>query len=497
MTGISRVLHGYYDARVPPSPFNGLSVTTMNIFAQNFAQNFAQKAISPILFFCCGLLMSGCGVDSVTDASLLNDDFVSEEIGIGKTGDLLSDELVDLLKGVSPNGKLSFYQMPNSSQFDRIPQDPLNPLSSKKVKLGRLLYHETAMATNSATGNPESFSCASCHFAQAGFQAGLAQGVADGGSGFAMRVNVHGTDSDIQPIRTPSSMNTAYQIRMLWNGQFGGPGNEGSGNSSVDFVQLNQEGLHGLEVQAIKGLAVHRMEDGAAEVVDFRKYENYFRQVFGDSDAAVSRRNAGLAIAAFERTILANEAPFQRWLKGNPRAMSAAEKRGALVFFGDKASCSTCHTGPALNSDSFHALGMLDLDEGASGLHAGAIPAGVRLGRGGFTGNSEDYYKFKTPQLYNLTDSPFYGHGASFRSVREVVEYKNAGLPENTSATNISPLFAPLGLSDQEIDDLVTFLETGLNDPELMRYVPNKLPSGLCITVNDDQSQEDLGCAID
>lgn len=457
----------------------------------------ARKLLGSVFTLCLAIFLSGCGVESITDSASLHDSSSYEEIGIGKTGDLLSDELIVALKGASPTGDLSFFRMPNSSQFDRIPQDPLNPLSSKKVKLGRLLYHETAMATNSATGNPESFSCASCHFAQAGFQAGLAQGVADGGSGFAMRVNVHGADSDIQPIRTPSSMNTAYQIRMLWNGQFGGPGNEGIGNSSVDFVQLNQEGLHGLEVQAIKGLAVHRMEEGAAEVVDFKKYENYFRQVFGDSDDAVSRRNAGLAIAAFERTILANEAPFQRWLKGNPRAMSAAEKRGALVFFGDKASCSTCHSGPALNSESFHALGMLDLDEGASGLHAGAIPAGARLGRGGFTGDADDNYKFKTPQLYNLTDSPFYGHGASFRSVREVVEYKNAGLTENAAATNISPLFAPLGLSEQEVDDLVAFLETGLNDPNLMRYVPNHLPSGLCITVNDDQSQEDLGCAID
>ena len=453
--------------------------------------------ITASILGCVLLTLSGCGADSLTHPGSPYDESSLEEVGVGKTGDVLSDDLVELLESVSPTGDVSFFLMPNSAQFDRIPQDPLNPLSSKKVKLGQLLYHETAMAVNSTTGNQETFSCASCHFAQAGFQAGLAQGVADGGSGFAMRVNVHSTESDIQPIRTPSSMNTAYQVRMLWNGQFGGPGNEGNGNASIDFVQLNQEGLHGLEVQAIKGLAVHRMEDGAAEVVDFNKYENYFRQVFGDSEDAVSRRNAGLAIAAFERTLLANEAPFQRWLKGNAGAMSAAEKRGALVFFGDKANCSSCHTGPALNSESFHALGMFDLDDGAPGLLAGTVPDGARLGRGGFTGDATDNYKFKTPQLYNLTDSPFYGHGASFRSVREVVEYKNAGVPENASAYNLSADFNPLGLSEQEMDDLVAFLETGLNDAHLMRYVPSKLPSGNCLTLNDEQSQEDLGCTVD
>lgn len=456
--------------------------------------NFRVPSIALVLLM---VFAVGCSSESLSTNPPLSDSYVSGEVGVGKTGDLLSDQLIDRLEQISPTGDLAYFSLPNSAHLSEIPQDPNNPLSHLKVKLGKLLYHETAMAVDSQTGNLEAFSCASCHFAQAGFQAGLAQGVADGGSGFVMRVNAHGIDSDIQPIKTPSSMNTAYQVRMLWNGQFGGPGNEGLGNSAVDFVQLNGEGLHGLEVQAIKGLAVHRMDGGEAAVVDFNLYENLFRQVFGDNDDAVSRRNAGLAIAAFERTLLANQAPFQKWLSGNPQAMSEAEKRGAQVFFGDKANCSSCHTGPALNSESFHALGMVDLDQGAPELIAGSVPSGARLGRGGFSGDAGDNYKFKTPQLYNLTDSPFYGHGASFRSVREVVEYKNAGIPENSAAVNLASDFTPLGLTDQEVDDLVAFLESGLNDQNLMRYVPQRLPSGYCTPSNDEQSQTDLGCVID
>ena len=65
--------------------------------------------------------------------------------------------------------------------------------------------------------------------------------------------------------------------------------------------------------------------------------------------------------ALFERTVRANQAPFQRWLRGDRKAMSIEEKEGALLFFG-KAQCDACHSGPALNSMTFHALGMADLE---------------------------------------------------------------------------------------------------------------------------------------
>ena len=124
------------------------------------------------------------------------------------------------------------------------------------------------------------------------------------------------------------------------------------------------------------------------------------------------------------------------------------------------------------------------------------IDDAVRRGRGGFTQREEDDYTFKTPQLYNLVDSPFYGHGASFTTVRQVVEYKNAGASENpfVPAGRLSTYFRPLGLSDHEIDDLVHFLEQGLYDPHLMRYVPSSLPSGNCTPVNDPEAQFELGC---
>lgn len=405
---------------------------------------------------------------------------------------MLESELEDLLASHAPDGDPGYFAMPLSSQLSAIPQSPLNPLTPQKVQLGKLLYHETAMAQDSTTGNNETYSCASCHFAQAGFQANRAQGVADGGSGFFNRVNNEGTAADVQPIRSPTSMNTAYQELMLWNGQFGGGlGNDQFGDPSVDFVQLNASGLPGLEVQAIKGLAVHRMASGAGVVEGLGAYQGLFDAVFGPGGGNATRHNAGLAIAAFERTVLANQAPFQRWLRGNPGAMSEAETRGAVVFFGD-GGCVSCHTGPALSSMTFHSLGMGDLDESAEVI-AGGVPDGTRRGRGGFTNNPDDDYKFKTPQLYNLAASPFYGHGATFSSIAEVVEYKNDGVADKPNA-NLASEFAALNLTQDQQDDLVAFLTTGLYDANLDRYVPASLPSGLCTPHNDPVSRADLGC---
>ena len=148
---------------------------------------------------------------------------------------------------------------------------------------------------------------------------------------------------------------------------------------------------------------------------------------------------------------------------------------------------------------TFHALGMADLDRsvdpGRVNLAAtdGEVDDPTRRGRGGFTGRAEDARRFKTPQLYNLADSPFYGHGATFSSIREVVEYKNRGVPQ-VPVEGLSPSFRPLGLTDRQVELLTLFLERSLRDPDLLRYVPRSLPSGHCVTVNDPEARAELGC---
>ena len=415
----------------------------------------------------------------------------------------LDDQLEAALVEASNGQGILFFNMPDSDDFSSIPEDPNNPLSAKKVELGQLLFHDPGLLVNNV--RPEgrfSASCASCHHAKAGFQAGRIQGIGEGGIGFGARgearindLNYAIEDLDIQPIRSPSAMNGAYQKVHLWNGQFGatGPNTGTESQWTADTPkEENYRGYEGLETQAIAGLKVHRMGDVDESVVATNEtYQQLFAEAF--SSAPIDQEHAGLAIAAFERTLLSNQAPFQRWLDGERNAMTDQEKRGALVFF-TKAACVDCHTGPALNSMTFYALGMNDLE--GPGVYGNPAEDLSRFGRSSFTGNPEDDYKFKTPQLYNLTDSPFFGHGGSFKNVREVIEYKNNAIPQNEHVPErqLAEAFVPLGLNDDEINDLVAFIEMGLNDPELNRYVPEELPSGLCLVVNDSLSRGELGC---
>ena len=421
--------------------------------------------------------------------------------------------LTDLMISASPTKSLDFYLLPDSDDYESIPQDPMNPITAEKVAVGKLIYHDPAFATEGVALRAKTWSCATCHHARAGFKSGLIQGMGEGGEGFGVKgetrawhnPDVGTQDADVQPVTSPAVLNVAYQDVMLWNGALGNASN-GIINVGIDPDRLmtegtpkaaNREGLSGIETQAIAGTGVHRILGFPPELEETDYYQMLL-DAFSESSRDELGKSSTRAIAAFERTILSNKSPFQMWLRGDEFAMSQKEISGAEVFFGD-GGCVACHQGPALSSpvgatsdQVFFAVGFDDLDTNDI---IGEVADGVRLGRGGLTGDPADNYKFKIPQLYNLADINVFGHGGSFSSVREVIEYKNAGVAQNDASTsNLDYRFVPLNLSSSQIDDLVAFLEVSLRDPDLMRYEPTELPSGLCVINNDETSRSELGC---
>ncbi|WP_162831962.1 cytochrome-c peroxidase [Aquimarina pacifica] len=418
----------------------------------------------------------------------------------------LDKNLMDDLESVSDGIGAPYFTLPESDDYSNIPQDPLNQITPEKVALGKLLFHETSTGGNPTTGsNLFTYSCASCHHAAAGFSSGLRQGIGEGGVGFGISgegrsfdTSIAVADTDIQPIRSPTILNVAYQDVMLWNGQFGGTGTNVGTEANWENIPENFLGFEGVEIQAIKGQDVHRLLIDESFITTF-DYKDMFDSAFPNDPETerYTKRNAALAIAAYERTVLPSQSPWQRWLKGEYDILTKEEKRGAMVFFG-KGRCYECHTGPALNDKNFYAFGMGDFDNSSDSfvLDAAGFDA-VKKGRGGFTQNAEDNYKFKTPTLYNLVDNGFYGHGGTFTSVKEVIEYKNDGTVQSAEvpSENLAPQFVEdLKLTKNEIDNVTLFIETSLRDPNLTRYIPDVVNSGNCFPNNDPMTKIDLSC---
>ena len=446
------------------------------------------RAVLPsVVFTVLALALTGC----------VNDETVSN----------LDSELERTLIRLSANGSLEDYVLPSGRNLSGIPAGIGNPLTEAKVELGQMLFYETAFGRDALRpANVGTFSCASCHVPEAAFTAGAAQGIADGGTGFGefgsvrLKMDTYAEEEiDAQGARPLSMLGVAYVTNSMWAGRFGSTG----ANAAVEEVwgvhdpatEVNHLGLNGLEAQNIEGTITHRMSTDAY-LLDTLGYRRLFDRAFPDfaGEARYGRIATSFALSAYIRTLLPNEAPWQQWLRGDKDALTEQQKRGARLFFG-KAGCYRCHNGPALNGNSFHALGVNDLCDLPGALRTG--PDDTRnLGRGDFTRRDEDNYKFKVPQVYNVKDMPFYFHGSSFTDLRAVVEYFNAGVPESNRVPvgNLSEFFHPLNMTDAEVSDLTEFLAEGLYDANLSRYVPEAVLSGNCFPNNDEQSRRDMGC---
>jgi cytochrome c peroxidase len=419
--------------------------------------------------------------------------------------DPLDNQLISRLEVLSPDGDISYFTQPDSDDLSQIPSGFANPITQEKVELGKMLFYETGLAADAVKESGQgTYSCASCHIPSAGFMPGRLQGIADGGVGFGINgesrsmMNDYDEDEiDVQGARALSLLNVAFVTNTSWSGRFGANhANKGTEHlwNEENGNEVNHIGLDGLEAQNIEGTQLHRMRITRGWL-DTLGYLPMYDAAFGDfrESERYTHLTTSFAISAYLRTLLSNQAPFQQWLRGDELAMTRQQKRGALVFF-SKAGCYNCHKGAGLSSVEFHAIGVHDLYE-TGGFNTG--PDDNRnFGRGGFTGEAEDMFKFKVPQIYNMKQSPFYFHGSSHHSLASVVEYFNTGIPENDRVPkeNISPYFHPLNLTEQEKADLVKFLEDGLYDPNLQRYVPDATLSGNCFPNNDPLSRAHLGC---
>ena len=299
------------------------------------------------------------------------------------------------------------------------PLPPFNLQTPAKIELGKALFFDPRLSRDNT------LSCASCHHPNLGFSDGRPASIGVGGK--------PGTRN------APSLYNVAYNKFLFWDGRAG---------------SLEEQVLGPLQNPIEMGEALDHL---VRELNSVPGYVEAFRKVFG---TGVTVDGIARAISAFERTILSNHSPFDRFMAGDDGALTPTAQNGIRVF-NEKAKCVTCHNGPNFTDNQFHALG-LPKKEG--------VPDDP--GRYAVTRNEEEMETFKTPTLRNVAESAPYMHNGMFRTLEEVLDFyvKAEGRPAHRH-----PLITPLTLlTEQDKKDLIEFLHALTGEP--LNITPPPLP---------------------
>jgi Di-haem cytochrome c peroxidase len=364
----------------------------------------------------------------------------------------------------------------------------------------------------------------------------------------------------------------AFNNRLLFGGFAGEP--QSTPGSLNPFSDPAQENLTLLLLDA------HRMLNfQSAALLKIPAFVKLFRDAFPQEAAMadapprdltrlVNDQTEFRAQATFLRTVVTRNTPFDKFLAGDNGALTPSQRRGAQLFFTPAANgaggagCFSCHSGPMLNKqpndpdvtgigafveENFFNIGIGDHPIQALNALARGHLDPTKLGVDGFPYHAEDNgrqeithdpndaFKFRALTLRQLKGGRNFFHNASFTQVRDVVDYFNAGVPQDPTAgaaptlsarfTNPRGLGYPrgLGLSEQQVDDLTDFLENALYDPAFVHFDPHSstdtfqpnerdltyskyhpelaalgakdgfMPSGLAIDENDPLARRDEG----
>ena len=408
------------------------------------------------------------------------------------------------------------------SRWGTVPIGPTPAQPPALVDLGQALMFDKVLSGN------RDIACATCHNPASHAGDGLALSIGTGGSGLGPSRTL-GPGRQFIPRNAPTLVNTGLgAFYLFWDGRVSGssfafqtpagaalpPGLPNILAAQAMFPVVNREEMRGAPGDRDRfgnpnELAALGDSDFVAvwqavmrRLLAIPEYVSKFTAAFpGTPTSELGFQHAATAIAAFETQALTHtDSPFDRYLQHDDAALTSEQKRGALLFFGDKARCSSCHGGPLLGGQSFANAGVPQL---GPGVGSGAP---LDLGRGELF--NQEFYKFafRVSPLRNVELTGPYMHDGAFPTLEAVLkhyndvpralrEYDTSQLPpalqqmyhgdDATIAavlTNLDGrLTQPLKLSDVEIGELVAFLKS-LTDPaarDLTSLIPARVPSGL------------------
>ncbi|HUW51639.1 MAG TPA: cytochrome-c peroxidase [Sulfuricella sp.] len=257
-----------------------------------------------------------------------------------------------------------------------VSKEPIQPIVAAKIKnpamveLGKKLYFDTRLSKSGF------ISCNSCHNLSMGGTDNLKTSIGD-----------HWHQG---PINAPTVLNSSLNVAQFWDGraadlqaQAGGPiANPGE----MGFT-------HKLAVDVLESIPAYVAE---------------FKQVFKSDKMTINEVTK--AIAAFEETLVTPNSRFDKWLKGDKKALTANEQAGYKLF--KETGCTACHNGPAVGGNSFQKLGVVE-------PYKTNNPA---EGRFAVTGKDADRFNFKVPTLRNVELTYPYFHDGAANTLPEAVD---------------------------------------------------------------------------
>lgn len=288
-----------------------------------------------------------------------------------------------------------------------VPYPEGNEPTEVRVELGKKLFFDPRLSKD---GN---MSCATCHSPLLGWSDGLQ--------------TAKGFKSKVLGRASPTIVNTAYQSLQMWDGR---------------KKSLEDQALGPMNAADEMNMGV---ESALEAIAAFEEYRALFEEAYpgqginGDSLAA--------AIASFERTVTSTDSRFDRWVRGDSKALSEQEVRGFKVFNDpDKGNCAVCHSAPNFTDNGFHNIGVASYasENPDMGRHA-IIPINALKGA------------FKTPTLRESVHTAPYFHDGSALTLEEVVDHYIKG---GEVKADLSPNMKPLDIDEGEKADLVAFIRS-------------------------------------
>lgn len=391
------------------------------------------------------------------------------------------------------------------------------PTNPEKVELGRLLFFDKELSGN------RDISCATCHHPTLASADNRSLSVGTGGRGLGKMRQLGADRLDI-PRNAPEIFNrgSSEWRTMFWDGRVAiatyidSPADDllpadldSPLAAQAMFPVTSRHEMRGeIGDYDLKGKpndvafsADHQLEEIWGTLTERLMANEEYVALFRAAYPGVTEfgfEHAANALAAFEIAAFSfDDAPFDRYVAGDLDALTAAEKEGALLFYG-KAGCASCHGGTLLTDQDFHNIGVPQLGPGKNNED------GYDFGRMLETGRQSDRFAFRTPPLRNVTLTGPYMHNGAYATLEGAVlhhldaatalqQYDVSQLDESVRESTLVDerttrmltknlvLDRPISLTEAEVDALLLFLDT-LTSPtarDLAHLGPDSVPSGL------------------